>query len=156
MNQVMLTGYLAKEVELKQYVKDNKQRVYAFGTIIAKDLDGQPDQFIEFVVFEQQANFIHKYLKKGSQIEIIGKLSVKSGKNENGEYVKDYKVIVGKVRCLDRKGTQYNQQQAIIDNNNFANQNEVKYQKPQQPVEKANDPFDIDAQFNISADDLPF
>lgn len=87
MNIICLTGNLCKDVELK-YTKNNKR--YSENTIAVqkgnKNQNGEYEtDFIDFVVFEQKAEYICDYAKKGNKIEINGKLRVDNWKDDEGK-----------------------------------------------------------------------
>jgi single-strand DNA-binding protein len=67
-NQVVLTGNLAREIELRQTAKGiaYARVVLAVNRSFANK-DGQREaDFIECIVWRQKAEAIHKYLRKGS------------------------------------------------------------------------------------------
>lgn len=87
MNIICLTGNLCKDVELK-YTKNNKR--YCENTIAVqkgnKNQNGEYEtDFIDIVVFEQKAEYLSSYAKKGNKIEINGKLRVDNWKDDEGK-----------------------------------------------------------------------
>lgn len=106
MNVIALTGNLCKEVELK-YTKNSKR--YLENTIAVqkgnKNKDGEYEtDFIDFVVFEQKAEYLSSYAKKGNKIEINGKLRVDNWKDEEGKtHTRSY-VVGDNIKILTPKG----------------------------------------------------
>ena len=106
MNLIALTGNLCKDVELK-YTKNNKR--YSENTIAVqkgnKNKDGEYEtDFIDFVVFEQKAEYLNSYAKKGNKIEINGKLRVDNWKDDKGEYHTRSYVVGDNIKILSPKG----------------------------------------------------
>lgn len=87
MNQVNLIGRLTKDIELR-YTSDTQKAVAKFSIAIdrGKDKDGNDRgaDFPSVTVFGKTAENCEKFLKKGSQIAIQGRL-------QTGSYDKDGK-----------------------------------------------------------------
>jgi single-strand DNA-binding protein len=102
MNIICLTGNLCKDIELK-YTKNNKR--YVENTIAVqkgnKNKDGEYESdFIDIVVFEQKAEYISNYAKKGNKIEINGKLRVDNWKDDKGDYHTRSYVVADSITIL--------------------------------------------------------
>lgn len=106
MNVICLTGNLCKDVELN-YTKNNKR--YSENTIAVqkgnKNQNGEYEtDFIDIVVFEQKAEYLSNYAKKGNKIEINGKLRVDNWKDEEGKnHTRSY-VVGDSIKILTPKG----------------------------------------------------
>lgn len=106
MNVICLTGNLCKDVELK-YTKNNKR--YSENTMAVqkgnKNQNGEYEtDFIDIVVFEQKAEYLSNYAKKGNKIEINGKLRVDNWKDEEGKtHTRSY-VVGDSIKILTPKG----------------------------------------------------
>ena len=86
MNKVILSGNLCKDVELKQ-TQSGKS---ALNNSVAvrrdfKDSDGtyQTD-FINFIAFGNQAEYLSKYASKGDRVELVGRWQVRNYVDKNG------------------------------------------------------------------------
>ena len=102
MNLIALTGNICKDIELK-YTKNNKR--YLENTIAVqkgnKNQNGEYEtDFIDFVVFEQKAEYMSSYAKKGNKIEINGKLRVDNWKDEEGKNHTRTYVVGDKIAIL--------------------------------------------------------
>lgn len=102
MNIICLTGNLCKDIELK-YTKNNKR--YVENTIAVqkgiKNKDGEYESdFIDIVVFEQKAEYLSSYAKKGNKIEINGKLRVDNWKDDKGEHHTRSYVVADSINIL--------------------------------------------------------
>lgn len=102
MNCVQLTGNLCKDLKIT-YSKSNK--AFLENTLgVAKERkneDGSRDtDFINFVAFEQKAEYLSNYAKKGDKIEITGKLRVDNWKDEEGKSHNKVYVVADSVSIL--------------------------------------------------------
>ena len=81
MNKVILVGRLTRDPEIR-YSQSNEPMAIARYTVAVNrriKRDSEPDaDFIPCVSFGKQAEFIEKYFKKGMQIGIVGRISVRS------------------------------------------------------------------------------
>lgn len=102
MNKVILSGNLCKDIELK-YTTSN---VAVVSNSIAvkndfKNNNGEYEsQFINFVVYRNNAEFLGKYAAKGSKVLLEGRLNNRNydDKDGNKRYVTE--VIVDKVELV--------------------------------------------------------
>ena len=77
MNKVILMGRLTKDPEVKYVQGANTFTVARYTLAVNRRFkrDGEPDaDFIGCVAFGKSAEFVEKYLKKGQQIAIQGRL----------------------------------------------------------------------------------
>jgi single-strand DNA-binding protein len=114
MNKVILIGRLTKDVELRTMPNGNNVASSSIATSERyKDQSGQMQevtQFTNLVVFIGADNFA-KYLHKGSQVAIYGKLKTSDYINKDG--VKTYKtdVIVSEFKFLDKVENSINKEE---------------------------------------------
>lgn len=102
MNKVFLTGNTCKENDLKV----SSTGVSVLRNTIAvkrstKDANGNPiTDFIDFVVFKNQANYVSQYCPKGSKIALEGSWQVRTYQANDGttRYVNE--LIVNSVELL--------------------------------------------------------
>ena len=112
MNKVILSGNLCKGNELR-YTTSN---VAVLQNTIAvkndfKNANGEYEsQFINFVAYRNNAEFLNKYASKGSKVLLEGKLNTRNydDKDGNKRYVTE--VIVDKAELLGSKPTQEKQE----------------------------------------------
>ena len=105
MNKVILNGNLCKEIELR-YTTTNTPVVS--NTIAVrndfKNAKGEYEsQFINFVAYKQNAEFLNKYAAKGTKVLLDGRLSNRSYVKQDGTKAYITEVIVDKVELLGSK-----------------------------------------------------
>lgn len=102
MNCVQLTGNLCKELVLT-YTKTNKaclENTLGVAKERKNDDGTRESDFINFIAFEQKAEYLNKYAKKGDKIEITGKLRVDNWKDDKGNSKQKVYVIADSVNIL--------------------------------------------------------
>lgn len=103
MNSVDLIGRLTRDPEIR-YTSDTQNAQVTF--TIAVDRLGKPGEekktdFPRIVVYGRQAEACEKYLKKGRQVVVQGRLQTGSYKNKHGETVYTTDVVANRVEFLD-------------------------------------------------------
>ena len=102
MNTVCLTGRLTRDPEQKQ--KTNGEGSYSYFTIAidsGKDKQGEKiTEFIDCIAYNQQANFLASYAKKGYLIEALGRLHTSVREEADGSKTKRVTVIAYSVSIL--------------------------------------------------------
>ena len=145
MNNVCLIGRLTKDPELK--VTNNGQNTVSFTVAVQRDYKnaegGYDADFINCVAWRQQAEFICKYFKKGSQIGIAGKLQTRSWDSGDGQKRFATEVVVTGVSFCEKS------------ENNRQTQSYVP-QEPQQAAPQQQDMFSDFIEADVNEDDLPF
>ncbi|MBK3956900.1 single-stranded DNA-binding protein [Staphylococcus haemolyticus] len=147
-NRVVLVGRLTKDPEHRQTQSGVSTATFTLAvnrTFKNKNGEREAD-FINVVVFRQQAENVSKYLSKGSLAGVDGRIQSRSYENKEGQRVFVTEVVADSVQFMDSKGSnQQNSQpqqqrgQAPAGNNPFGN-----------GMQNANGPIEI------SDDDLPF
>lgn len=113
MNKVILNGNLCKDVELK-YTSNNTAVVS--NTIAVKNdfknANGDYEsQFINFVVYRNNAEFLNKYAAKGSKVLLEGRLNNRSYDKQDGTKAYITEVVVERVELLGNKPVETKQEQ---------------------------------------------
>ena len=105
MNKVILSGNLCKDIELKQ-TQSGKS---ALNNSVAvkrdfKDADGtyQTD-FIDFIAFGNQAEYLNKYAYKGARVELVGRWQVRNYVGKNGYDHRANEVVVENISLVTPK-----------------------------------------------------
>lgn len=154
MNKVLLVGRLTKDPELKH--TNNDIPVVQFSLAVNRQYTGRNGEkqadFINCVAWRAQAENLAKYMRKGSMIGVEGEIQTRNYEDNNG--VKHYitEVVCSSVEFLESKGSSNRSQ-------GFDGFNDVNsYDIPKNSERKTNDdPFkDIESNFDITNDDLPF
>ena len=97
MNKVLLTGRLTDDIKINEYGKGDNAGILA-GFSIACQGQGKDDVvFINCTAFNGQAEFLEKWFKKGSPVEIEGRLTNNNYTDIDGGKHNTYKVIVERV-----------------------------------------------------------
>lgn len=147
MNSVTLIGRLARDPEL-----NNQGQVAICRITLAVDRPPRKDgerqaDFIRITVFGKQAETCSRYLSKGRQIAVQGRIQTGSYNNKDGQTVYTTDVIADRVEFLGSKG----------DNSpsNAPKVNEVVSSQPQQGT-MSQEAWDLPDSFSASEDDIPF
>ena len=142
LNNVSLVGRLTKDVELR-YTQSNVA-VATFTLAVNRTFKNENGEreadFINCVMWRQQAENLANWAKKGALIGITGRIQTRSYDNQQGQRVYVTEVVAEQFQLLESKGQQGNQGQQ------------------RQPQQQAPD-FSRNANTNpleISDDDLPF
>lgn len=101
MNQTLLIGRLTKDVVLKKTT--NGTSVVGFTLAVNRAKEGA--DFIPCVAYNQTADLMAKYLSKGSQIAVQGRINTRNYDNEAGQKVYVTEVIADRIEFLDKKET---------------------------------------------------
>ena len=112
MNVILLTGRLVKDNELKTTTSN----INVLQNTIAvkndyKNKEGEYDsQFINFVAYRNNAEFLNKYTQKGSKVLLQGKWNTRTYDNKEGNKVYINEMIVDKVELIGSKPTEKKQE----------------------------------------------
>lgn len=132
-NRVILVGRLTKDPEYRQ--TPNGIDIANFTLAVNRNFKSkngeQQADFINVVVFRQQAENVSKYLSKGSLAGVDGRIQSRSYENKEGQRVFVTEVVADSVQFLEPKNNnQQNSQpqqqrgKAPAGNNPFANDND--------------------------------
>lgn len=105
MNQVVLTGRLTKDIELR-YGSGTGKAVGRFTLAVDREFkkEGQPDaDFVNCVAFDKKAETIANYVKKGHKLGVIGRIQTGSY-DKDGSKVFTTDIMVDKIEFLQPKG----------------------------------------------------
>ena len=165
MNSVELIGRLVRDPEIRYTSADNK----AVATFtLAVDRDGQKDangkkltDYPRVTVFGRAAETIEKYVKKGKQIGIQGRIQTGSYTDKNGNKVYTTDVVAFKVDLIS-DGQQPVQQQQYQAPPQYQQPYQQPVQYPQQTyaapainqVQPVQEPMQVD--FTEIDEDVPF
>ena len=138
-NKVIQVGRLVRDVELKQINNFNVAKFTLANNRKWKDKNTNQEReevlFVEVVVFGAIAINLAKYIRKGSQVLVDGRLKLETWTDKQGQNRNKIIIVADTVQFLDSKGTNqgtnrepapYQQQQHQNNNNqnhNFNNTN---------------------------------
>lgn len=141
LNSICLVGRLTKDVELR-YTPSNVA-VATFTLAVNRTFKNENGEreadFINCVMWRQQAENLANWAKKGALIGITGRIQTRSYDNQQGQRVYVTEVVAEQFQLLESKG-QGNQTQ----------QRQAQQQVPDFSRSATTNPLDI------SSDDLPF
>ena len=117
-NQVILLGRICNDIELKQ-TQNNKSYTRFSLAVNRKGKDKSTD-FISCLAWEKTAEFIQKYMKKGSQICISGRLQTGKYEDKDAKMVYTTDVIVEEVDFAESKKESTTSQE-LVSNQSITN-----------------------------------
>ena len=150
MNKVFLIGRLTRDPELR-YSASNMAVMrcsIAIDRQFAREGEERGTDFINIVAFGNRAETMNKYLSKGSQIAVDGRIQTGSYDGNDGKKVYTTDVVVENFQFLDSKGSRTQDVPSDFTSNDSGNNEST-------PVE--NDPFaDFGAKIEVDDNELPF
>lgn len=142
LNNVSLVGRLTKDADLR-YTPSNVA-VATFTLAVNRTFKNENGEreadFINCVMWRQQAENLANWAKKGALIGVTGRIQTRSYDNQQGQRVYVTEVVAETFQLLESKGQQGNQGQ----------QRQTQQQAPDFSRNATTNPLDI------SSDDLPF
>lgn len=125
MNKVILIGRLTKDVELR-YTQTNNTAVASFSLAVnrkfVKNGEERQADFFNIIAWNKLAETISKYLFKGNQVAISGRLETRSWDDENGQKHYVTEVIAEEVDFIEPRNKQNND--AILNSSVPVNSND--------------------------------
>ena len=163
MNKALLVGRLTRDPELRH--TQTGRAVCQISIAINRPFSNQDGQreadFINVVVWDKQAENLAKYVKKGSQVDVEGRIQTRNYDNNEGKKVYVTEVVAQSVQFLDSKSSS-----AVAPSSNsyesagnpFDNtDNNISSNEPMETVDVDKDPFELFGEsIQISDNDLPF
>ena len=105
MNKVILIGRNTKDIELKQTFSGTSAIEFSIAVRRAfKNVNGDIESdFFTCIAFGKQAETISKYVKKGDQVAVEGRLQTRSYTNKEGKTIYVTEIIVENCEFLQPK-----------------------------------------------------
>lgn len=107
MNKVILLGRLVRDPEVK-YSQGAEPLAIARYTLAVNrrfKRQGEPEaDFISCVAFGKSGEFAEKYFRKGQQVSVVGRLSVRSWEDQSGQKRWTTEVIIEEQYFAEGKG----------------------------------------------------
>jgi single-strand DNA-binding protein len=155
MNRVILVGRLTKDPELKH--TNNDIAVVQFTIAVNRTYQNKSGEkqadFINCVVWRQQAENFAKYMRKGSLIGLEGQIQTRTFDDPNGVRKYITEVICDNIHFLESKSSN---NRDSFNGFNDVNQYDIPDYNQKSP-QQSKDPFeDLKSDFDVSNDDLPF
>lgn len=126
-NNVVLVGRLVRDPELR-YTQSN-QAVATFSLAVNRNFKSQNGEreadFINCVIWRQQAENLANWAEKGALIGITGRIQTRSYENQQGQRVYVTEVVADSFQLLESRRDHGSNSQPTVDNHqNFARQAE--------------------------------
>ena len=125
MNKIILIGRLTKDVELR-YTQVTNTAVASFTLAVDRkftksDNEKQTD-FFNVIAWNKLAENISKYLSKGKQVAISGRLETRSWNDESGQKHNTIEIIAEEASFIDPKNKKNNEEpiRRLRDENIFS------------------------------------
>lgn len=157
MNNVILIGRLTKDPELR-YTSNTQTAVARFTLAIDRPVaSGQERQadFIRITVFGKQAEAVDRYLKKGSQAAISGRIQTGSYQDDTGQTVYTTDVIANRVEFLGSRSNNDGESSRAASGNNSRQGGQQQRARAPEQISFNNKENFPDA-FQAVDDDIPF
>jgi single-strand DNA-binding protein len=139
MNSINLTGNICNDLEVKS--TQSGKSVLSFNLAVKRPFTKDTTDFIPVIVWEQGAEYLGKYGRKGSRVAVSGKLTTRKYQDNGGNNRTAYEVVADTVELMDSKNDA--QSAGTVSPNNYIPD---AYTKPQgaeyEPVSAEDDlPF---------------
>ena len=150
MNKVVLIGRLSRDPELRHTANNTPvcQINVAISRPVAQGKEPETD-FINVTIWNKQAENLVKYVKKGNQIAIEGRIQTRSYDNEEGKKVYVTEVLANHIEFIGNNSNK--------TNDNQTQDNKTSYTAEEIDNMPTDDPFSSFGQ-RVEIDDskLPF
>ncbi|HFI0645649.1 TPA: single-stranded DNA-binding protein [Streptococcus suis] len=117
-NNVVLVGRMTRDAELR-YTPSN-QAVATFTLAVNRNFKNQDGEreadFINVVIWRQQAENLANWAKKGALIGVTGRIQTRSYDNQQGQRVYVTEVVAESFQLLESRGQQSNSQYGSFGN----------------------------------------
>lgn len=106
MNKVMLMGRLTRDPEVRYSQGVNQTAIARFSLAVDRRIkrEGQPTaDFFNCTAFGKQAEFIERYLHKGTKILISGRVENEEYTNKDGQQVRSTKIMIEEIEFAESR-----------------------------------------------------
>ena len=156
-NSICLVGRMTKDAELR-YTPSNVA-VATFTLAVNRNRKSENGEreadFINVVIWRQQAENLANWAKKGSLIGITGRIQTRSYDNQQGQRVYVTEVVAESFQLLESRSAREGQGNSFTDGNGHKS----PYHAPAQSTPnfaREERSFGVSNPLDISDDDLPF
>ena len=109
MNKVILMGRLTRDPEVRYSQGASEAAVGRFPLAVDRRFkrEGEPDaDFFNCTAFGKQAEFVERYLHKGTKIVVSGRIQNDNYTNKDGQTVYSVRVMVEEIEFAESKNAQ--------------------------------------------------
>jgi single-strand DNA-binding protein len=130
MNKVILMGRLTRDPEVRVSTGERQTNIGRFSIAVDRRFkrEGQPDaDFFNCTCFGKQAEFIEKYLHKGTKVVVVGSVQNDNYTKQDGSQVYSVQIMVDEIEFAESKnssegsGAGYQPAQPSAGANDFMN-----------------------------------
>lgn len=141
MNKVIMIGRFTKEHEVKQLQNGTQvlKNSIAVNRKTANQNGEKETDFFNIDVFGNQIQNVAKFTRKGSKVAIEGEIRNSNYTDQNGQNRTSTSILVRSVEFLDSK-----------------NDNQPQFNQPRQQPRQMQQTRQVQQQFDLTDDDLPF
>ena len=166
-NNVVLVGRMTRDAELR-YTPSN-QAVATFTLAVNRNFKNQNGEreadFINCVIWRQQAENLSNWAKKGTLIGVTGRIQTRNYENQQGQRVYVTEIVADNFQILESRATregqsggsyngEFNNNSSFGGSSNGGFSSQTSQQTPNFGRDES--PFGNSNPMDISDDDLPF
>jgi single-strand DNA-binding protein len=105
MNKIIILGRFCKDPEVSSSASGTTFARFSIAVDRRFKREGEPEaDFFNCSAFGKTAEFIEKYMKKGSKVCICGRLENNNYTNKDGQKVYDVRIMVEEIDFAESKG----------------------------------------------------
>ena len=111
MNKVVLMGRLTRDPEVRYSQNNNSMAVARFSVAVDRRFkrEGEPDaDFFNCTSFGKQAEFVERYLRKGTKVVLCGRIQNDNYTNKDGQMVYSVRIMVEEIEFAESKNANGN------------------------------------------------
>lgn len=147
MNKAILMGRLTRDPEIRYTQGDNPMCIARYTLAVDRRFnrnndDGNNADFIPCICFGKSAEFVEKYLLKGTKMAVTGRIQTGSYTNRDGVKVYTTEVVVEEQEFAESKNAQSAGSGASSGNTGADRREAGSRSNSQQASAKTNDPMD--------------
>lgn len=104
-------GRLTRDPEIRYSQNGNSMAIARFSIAVDRRFkrDGEPDaDFFNCTAFGKQAEFIERYLHKGTKVVLVGRIQNDNYTNKDGQMVYSVRVMVDEIEFAESKNASAN------------------------------------------------
>ena len=122
MNKVIMMGRLTREPEVSSSTSGTTFARFSIAVDRKFKKEGDPDaDFFNCTSFGKQAEFVERYLKKGTKVVVTGRLQNNNYTNKDGQKVHDVRIMCEEVEFAESKNSSDSSNSGSADVTDFTN-----------------------------------
>ena len=126
MNKVILMGRLTRDPEVRYSQGASQTAVARFSVAVDRRFkrEGEPDaDFFNCTAFGKQAEFIERYMHKGTKVVLSGRIQNDNYTNKDGQMVYSVRIMVDEVEFAESKNASSGNNDGGYQNGGFGGGN---------------------------------